>query len=605
MLIPFIGLHLLTNCNKKWTAIVYNMAAWPFLYFVLSKAGLTISTFLFLILIIVLDLALIFFKRNLVSVGSRGIYHTIGACLVAFLATVLFNPFHLTNLTHTFVISVSRHAERWRNIHEWWPAFDWSNPVGTAKPFLVMYIIAWAALAFWILILVLSYRSVNRYKKRKAKSSDEYRWPKIDLSLMLIAALTIYMTIRSRRFIPIAAIAACPIIALLIDQIIRAVSATRNFHKRNRLSVSPMPKVLQRICTGLGFSAVLVFGIWWGGKFKLIYLDPWPADPKLNSVFLRMTASDAKPFYALKFIKDNKLEGKMFNYWTEGGFIAWGQEPDPNTGRTPLQLFMDGRAQAAYDRRAFDIWSHVMAGGPFGSVGQQVIQAAAARAKLARRRVEEILTVADYVKIGQSIGQALKEHKVWVVLMPFGQFDSIFVKGLQRNGNWIVVFLNNKQRLLVDITTPRGRELYDGIFDGTTLYPDDYHRNLIRAHSWLLYRRGIAEKTKGLEFAIEAFKSSPSPAPMLEIILVAASFAELRPDVNKFCEDYINEFAKNGDSWAKQDGYRHRVEAARLAAYHLENVARAQKDIKLAQFYADVRGRCVNERVMLAKERRW
>jgi len=38
----------------------------------------------------------------------------------------------------------------------------------------------------------------------------------------------------------------------------------------------------------------------------------------------------------------------MFNYWTEGGFIAW-DRTRPNTGKTPLQLFMDGRAQAAYD----------------------------------------------------------------------------------------------------------------------------------------------------------------------------------------------------------------------------------------------------------------
>jgi len=318
-----------------------------------------------------------------------------------------------------------------------------------------------------------------------------------------------------------------------------------------------------------------------------------------------MTASDAKPFYALKFIKDNKLKGKMFNYWTEGGFIAFGQEPDPNTGRTPLQLFMDGRAQAAYDREAFDLWSNIMAGGPFGSIGRQVIQAATVRAIAAGKKVQEVLTTAHYVKIGQSIGQALKERDVWVVLMPFTEFDSTFVKALERNGDWVLVFLNNKQKLYVDITTPRGRELFHGIFDGTTLYPDDYHRNLIRAHSWLLYRRGIAEKTKGLNYAIEAFNINPSPAPMLEIILVAAMFAELRPDINKFCEGYIDEFAENKDSWPEQDGYRHRVEAARLACLHLENVARAQKDIKLAEFYADARRRCVDERVMLAKERRW
>jgi hypothetical protein len=725
MLIPFIGLHLLTNCNRKWTAILYNVTAWPFLYFVVSKAGLTISTFLFIILLIVLDFALIFFKRNLVSIGSKGVYHSIAAYFVAFLAVILFNPFHLTNLTHTFAISASKHAERWRNIHEWHPAFAWDNPVGTAVPFLVMYIIAWVALASWIVVLKATSNSVRPRAKRKADNSQRYQWPKIDLSLMLIAALTIYMAIRSRRFIPIAAIVACPIIAMFIDQIIRAISATRNFRKHNRLTVSPMSVNVQLIFILAGAAAVLFFGTWWGAKFKRVYLDPWPADPKLNSVFMRMTASDAKPFYTLKFIKDNKLKGKMFNYWTEGGFIAFGQEPDPNTGRTPLQLFMDGRAQAAYDRRAFDLWSYIMAGGPPGSTGQQIIQAATMRARAARKNIKEILTGDDYRNIGQSIGQALKERDVWVVLMPFGQFDSIFVKALQRNGDWFVVFLNNKQKLFVDITTPQGKAIFENM-DDKTVYPDDFSKSLALAHKKLLsvpelererqqiarvqksvkakfdnevavikakekelaqfkgnltqlseqlktlqqrlelaeqqqtpelgelrnqkqqiekeiettkaklqnensvikprekaaaqFREQLADisgqlkavrdrlltaQRKGLGLAIEAFNLHPSPAPMLEIILVAARLVELRPDVDKFCKDYIDKFTENKNSWAEQDGYRHRIEAARLASFHLENVARMQKDTKLAEFYADIRRRCLNERRVLGKERRW
>ena len=39
-----------------------------------------------------------------------------------------------------------------------------------------------------------------------------------------------------------------------------------------------------------------------------------------------------------QFIRDNKLKGKMFNYWTEGGFIAWGQDPDPNIRRFASEL---------------------------------------------------------------------------------------------------------------------------------------------------------------------------------------------------------------------------------------------------------------------------
>ncbi len=66
------------------------------------------------------------------------LWHTIAVGFLAFLASIIFNPFHLTNLTHTFQISISENAEGWRNVHEWWPAFRWDNPVGTAFPFLVM-----------------------------------------------------------------------------------------------------------------------------------------------------------------------------------------------------------------------------------------------------------------------------------------------------------------------------------------------------------------------------------------------------------------------------------------------------------------------------------
>jgi hypothetical protein len=54
---------------------------------------------------------------------------------------------------------------------------------------------------------------------------DTYKLPMIDLTLIVIAALTVYMAIRSRRFIPIAAIAACPVMAMFIDQMTRTISA--------------------------------------------------------------------------------------------------------------------------------------------------------------------------------------------------------------------------------------------------------------------------------------------------------------------------------------------------------------------------------------------
>jgi hypothetical protein len=603
MLIPFIGLHFFIACNKKLTAILYNVTAWPvFFYLLISKTkaagskdpGLEsaemITIFLLPVLLIVLDVVLIFFKKNLTSIKWKGVFHTIAAGIAAFVATVVFNPFHLTNLTHTYVISASPYAERWRDVHEWHPAFAWDNPVGTAVPFLVMYIIAWVMLALWIAALIWSSSAVKPYQKRKIAAPDDYQWPKIDLPLLLIAALTIYMAIRSRRFIPIAAVAACPVIAMFINQIVCAIAAALNFRRHIRLVVSPMPKNLQFFFICVGTAVVLFLGGWWTLKFKRVYLDPWPADPNLTSIFIRMSASDAKPFCACKFIKDNKLKGNMFNYWTEGGFIAFGQEPDPNTGHIGLKLFMDGRAQAAYNVDTFNLWTTIMSGGP-------IVQSAQLRG--------HTLTGDDYKKIGEWTDQLLKRYKVWVVLMPAAQFDTAFAKGLEYHPGWRLVLVNNKDRLFVDYTTPQGKDLFEGIFAGKTLFPDEFCKNLTFAHNLLMLGKGVQAKQEGLDFAIKAYDINPSPAPMLEIVLIAARFNELKPRIDDFCKQVVEDFAKNHERYAKQHGYRLRIEAVRLACYNMENIARDQNNTASLNFYTSERSRCESERARISDEQRW
>ncbi|MHC4221959.1 MAG: hypothetical protein ACYST9_06015, partial [Planctomycetota bacterium] len=508
--------------------------------------------FIMLVPFVGLNFLTSFFPNRFVTVGRKGLYHAIGAGITALLAMIVFNPFHLTNLTHTFIISLSKHAEMWRTINEWRPAFSWTNPVGTGFSFLVLFILSIGTLILWlfskllmprllkapknelerqqktynILTMIFTYVAAvfagwvvfisfsflkldatsfifcllfviilllavlknvhfiylaialsmaalwsavsmkgyaGRYiypfviipcyvtadilssviaEKSKRKwldivfvsataiasvvlvvwiidpfkfklpfwnmeqlwnirrlirpayeknvsvnyrylfkvlyivngaslafwlsfpylrklfsmrpaqtsqplSETNYKLPKIDLALIAIASLTVYMALRSRRFIPIAGVAACPVVAMFIDQMIRTISASRNFHKEKRLVVSSMSCGVRRFFIVLGVFAVVGFGSWWGLKFKRIYIDACMSGGELTSVFMRMTASHEKPFYAGNFIRENKLAGKMFNAWTEGGFIALSQEPDPETGRTPLQLFMDGRAQAA------------------------------------------------------------------------------------------------------------------------------------------------------------------------------------------------------------------------------------------------------------------
>lgn len=387
---------------------------------------------------------------------------------------------------------------------------------------------------------------------------------------------------------------------MFIDQMTRTIAAACNFHgflfstssqnaashRQNRLTVPSMPVNLQRFFILAAGVAVLSFSIWWTLKFKAVYLDPWHNDPKLTSVFVRMSASDAKPFCAAQFIKDNKLAGKMFNYWTEGGFIAWGQEPDPNTGRTPLQLFMDGRAQAAYAPEAYTVWSNIMFGGPF--------------AQSAKLRNQEF----DYEKIGQWTDEQLKNHNVWVILMPAVQFGSTLVKGIERVPSWFLAFYNNKQKVFVDRTTPQGSKLFEDIVYDRAIYPDDACKYLVKAHNMLLFGEGEIAKKQGFDFAIRALQLDPSQATMLEIL----SFARIPPlalPAYNLCTNYVDDFIKNKDSLLKQDGYRNRIIAALTACIHLESVAKKQNNSKLAQFYTDKKNAYEDELKCISKEKRW
>ena len=814
-----VAVYLLILVLATYRNILYIWLIVPIVTFWCNVHGGYIYAFIMLVPFVVLNFMTSFSKKWFVSIGLKGVYHTIAAGFVAFIATIVFNPFHLTNLTHTFVISFSKNAEMWRTVNEWHPAFEWANPVGTSFPFLVLYILSICLIIFWLLsrllkprllkapknelqeqkklftilskilgcatavlvcwIILISFSLLNfsaadfiicaafvgiillsiyrnkyfifllipltlltlwvanpkagyngRYiypfillpayvtmhifaslfskdvkfkqtniifpifallatvllmmlifnpfgfkspswamksaegffpsifswfravlnwviswpgsltqflnfhrltrpvyernvevnythlfvaiyilsiisiiiwlmlpylrkvfsqlpnKTDEQPPADTYRLPKIDLAIIAIAVLTTYMAIKSRRFIPIAAFAACPVVAMFIDQMVRTISAARNFHSKNQLTVSPMSQPLQLFFIVLGAAVVLISGTGWGLKFKRVYLDAWPTDSKLNSVFMRMTASDAKPFYACKFIRDNNIGGKVFNYWTEGGFIAYGQNPDPNTGRTPLQLFMDGRAQAAYEPTAYRRWSDIMSGGP-----------AVYEAKVRQKAF-------DYKKIGVWVDKNLKGQKVWVVLMPTGQFETPFTKVLESHPDWQVFFYNNKQKLFVDIKTPQGWKIFDGITTGETKFPDEFSRNLIMAQAGFTMTKDTNAKKQAFEFAKKAFELNQSQAPMRQVMF-ATRYPELRADAEKFCRNYFKQFEENIETWPNEDGYHHRIAAALNACSFLREIARRERNTKLEQEYAHKMSLYQSKRQLLLKRKRW
>ena len=342
--------------------------------------------------------------------------------------------------------------------------------------------------------------------------------------------------------------------------------------------------------------SVLGFGIWVGAKYKRVYLDYWPSDPKLTSVFMRMTASDAKPFEACQFIRDNKLSGNMFNYWTEGGAVAWGQTPDPNTGRTPLQLFMDGRAQAAYSQDTFDLWTDII------SKSEPILQAYAA----GRGRGDGLrpLTAADYTAIGDWVADELVKYNVWITLMPSGQFRSPFVMGLDYSSAWQVVFANNKQRLYVNINTTKGRQLFDDVVNGRAIFPNDFSENYTRGQNFVKYADGDRRK-EGYEMMIEAFEENPSRAPMLDITNLGMQIPELRDRMIEICRDYAEKFEENKAQYAHQDGYNLRLTAATMALAQLGDIERMQRKVEEAQVDIDQATQYDLEARRIANTKRW
>ena len=760
-----------------------------------------VSFFLAFLAAIGLGIVVTLLKDRLILTPPAAVWHTIAAGFAAFVGSIVFNPFHLTNLTHTFQISISPNAEGWRNVHEWWAAFRWDNPVGTAFPFLVMLIAGCGLLVLWILGRVLAPRilkgpkaDMERQQKRfnilakivgfgatvmvcwtvlvsfsltdegfagfllsvifagilwasvfisvhfiyliallaivalyssepaagylaryifpfvlipgyvlmyiigsqiskkvkfsiiniafvsgaaifsviltsilinpfnfkqgiwhlgqfwgvhrlwqpayeanteltyenlfkviyiinglciavwllapyikaeleewlrqqqgqrgpiSAGEGEGYQLPRIDLALITIAAMTAYMAVRSRRFIPIAGYAACPVIAMITDQLIQTASAAWNFYKRGRYSVPRMPRVIQWAVIIIAIAVTGGLGGVWGWKFKKVYLDPWPSEDKLTSVFIRMTASAVKPFDACAFMRANHLEGNMFNYWTEGGFIGWGQEPDPNTGKTPLQLFMDGRAQAAYNYDAYIRWSEIMFGG-------ETVQ----RARVRRQN----LTNEDYIEIGKWIDGQLRQSKVWVVLMPANQFDTPFVTGLEHTANWLLVFLNDKQRMYVDVTTPKGLALFKGIEDGSTKYPEEYVRDIMIANNALSFGNNRPEiLERGLNSALKAMEASNMRAPMQMIQTFYERYPQCRPEIDAFWKKMLDDFTANQKEYLSHDGYYNKIVGALMAIQNLAPIAQQNKNGELLESYIKKRDELLRV-VPDVKEMRW
>ncbi len=606
-----VAVYLLILALTTWKNVRYIWLIVPLIVFWCNVHGGYVYAFMMLVVFAAIHFITIPSKKAFATIGWRGVLHTAGAGVTAFLAMLIFNPFHLTNLTHTFEISISKHAESWRTVNEWHGAFEWNNPVGEEEAFLVMFIIMFVAIGLWLVALTLK-PSVETRRRARANVDPipgTFEWPKIDMAYIAIALYTVFMAVKMRRFIPIGAVAMCPLIALFFDQAIKMIAARLNYNRtargrmfvagqgepggarlqpgiQGRLDLPPLPPWV-RWAVPLGFTATAVLlGTVWGTRYKQVYLDPWANDDVYDSVFMRMTASNLKPFDVCQFIRENKFSGRVFNHWTEGGAVAFGQEPDEKTGEIPLKLFMDGRAQAAYNHDKFTLWQTIKSGGP-----------AAYAPKAARRNP----THADFQKIGEWVDQQLKNHDVWVVLMPINEINSDFMMGLQTQTNWRTAYMDNTQFLLIDKDTPQGRKLLDDILNQQAKFPNEFSKELTLAKNMLAFKDEDLSR-RGLQHAKKAFEIDSSQAPMQLLVHEAAiRHPHLRAEATAYIVGWMDRFIENKDAWSKEGGYTKKLVAAMIAANYLAVLDNGEYREK----YGGLKDQYEQEQKLISEKCRW
>lgn len=513
---------------------------------------------------VALGTVLTFARKHLTSLGPKALCHVLGSSAVAIVAMIMFNPYHLTNITHIYAISLSEAGSLWRSVNEWRPVFDRNIPSGNVRPFLAMLAIVCVVLTVWIIAQLIIYRL---WKQTNSSSKQEqYTSPRLDIPLLAIAVLTMVMAVCSRRFISMAAYVSCPLLAVYTGQIHKAFTEAISLRRR-ALMTKPMQQTLASFVSRGAISFVICLGMTSVFLFHRYFITPRPYLTKDYSVFERILSSFVQPFDACTFIKQNKVCGKMFNVWTEGGFIAWNQDPRPYTGKIPLQVFIDGRAQASYSDYAFKDFEDILRCGPV-----------ARELALHKREPNDN----DWDKIGHWMDERLKHHGASVALLPIEQDYWGIIIALKTHPDWRTVFIDDRHRLLVDISTPQGLSLFSGIPTGGTIYPNELSIQGNLAYHLLKYGTTVEVRAQGLAYAEAAFNIRPSLFTAWEITKVATKYEELMPEIRSFCQDYLKQFEAHRNDFKEQSGLLQRFQAAIEIADFLNHQEQARNNQKAA-----------------------
>ncbi|MCH7921148.1 MAG: hypothetical protein IIC50_24660 [Planctomycetes bacterium] len=499
----------------------------------------------------------VFLGRHTHLLKPGVIWHFLGASVLAFLAMLLFNPFHLTNVTHIFEISLSENASYWREINEWKSVWE-ESPYGPLGPFFAMLLVC---LLVFVALLVMKTIAGAKRREMDPEAGHEGADPvRIDLRLLVIAVLTIYMAVSSRRFIAIAAFVSCPLFALYLQQAARGISHMTWKGRLGDILAVPKMNAWARTLSRLSIVYVLCFGVSSAYAFGRQFVLPLSYQASGQTVFERMLSAHTMPVGACAFLRENGVTGKMFNVWREGGYIAWAQGLCGETGKADVELFIDGRAQAAYDPSWRREWTDLMACRPIPP--EKGLPGPASK----ERRWQEI---------GDWAVSRLRGHGVTLALLPMSRDTRHMTRALDAHPDWCVVYVDGKHRLFVDQKTPWGQRLVEGIPTGQTRYGNAFARELTLACYHLGHGMAGDALRQGFGHARAAFRIKATQCSASLITRQAGAIPEFEAETMAFCKEALSALRNGTDRGGHEQDALQQGEAAK----ELERFLRSRQDV--------------------------
>ncbi len=481
------------------------------------------------------------------------------AGLTAAAATVVLSPYRLANLTHPLVISVSADASLWRVVHEWRPLL--ANPLSSPIPFIVFAAVAVVAFALCAL-----------------GAGDEHKRA-LDPTGIAIVLVSFALAVASARFVPLACFAAAPFLAAWLDG---AAAVLRGW---------AAPKISQprlvRVATdaALWVVAVAAAGVFIARAGRT-YAGPWPQDATRTGLFDRMTHSQQRPWGPCAFLAANGVRGRMWNFWDEGGFLAFCQPADATSGRPPVEIFIDGRAQAAYDPGALRSYLDLLNGpGRSGPAG------------------ERTAAVADLESMRSWAAQRLRALGVWIALVPAGRQRTAFARAATAMPGWQLVYVDAEHTMFVDTENAGGRALAERVAGGAASYSDESSAKLTAA--FRLLPAGSEEvQQRAVTLAEESYRILPSSLAVL-CATRAAQGPVAAAEAMRFCRGVAEEFAANRESHRAASGYSVRLDAAVRALEYLAIQAKKTDQTELLHWASAWLAGCRTDQDRVAEDVLW